>query len=109
MNQTHVNTNIWKSNTEQLWSGGKIIITEYEQKFEDNSNFWYKYVVKRSDGTIVEECKRVSIPLRLIVERIMYFQDIPEELATEMRECHQRYGKQKSWLAVGTNRGWSVS
>jgi hypothetical protein len=109
MTQVHIKDNIWKSTTEQPWAGGKIIITEYEQKFKETSYFWYKYVVKRSNGTIVEESKKVSCTLRTVTERTLYFQSLTEEECKEMRECDERFGRKKSYLPGSDVKAWAVS
>lgn len=109
MNWYHVNGNVWKRTITFGWAGGKILVTEYEQRFKENAIVWYKYVVKRINGTIVEEMKRRGVDFCTILDRLDYYGSLDEAECTKIRECDQRYGRQRTYLPEsGGVRAWSV-
>lgn len=91
------------------WVGGYILVTEYKQVFISKEIVWYKYVVKRRDGTVIEEHRRRGVTREYVDERIAYFQSITQEHFSAILAAEKSFNARKSYLPNTQVRAWSVS
>jgi len=79
------------------WAAGYITVNTYTQKFIDTELKWYRYIVKRRNGTVVEI--NLFLSREQVDARIEYYQSISKREGKKILQCSIRYSKQKRYLS----------
>jgi translation elongation factor EF-G len=70
------------------WLGGTIIITKCTPEFQESDGpLWYNYVVKRTNGEVVEDSRARGVDRAVIDERIEYFQSLSQETVDAIKDA----------------------